>query len=272
MTDSLVHLLGAAPPWVEASVTSPGTANLCVRPPRASGIPASAIDLVLHMGPGGEVSIAEQQPGSVLPACCPERHINTDGTFCVHLGSTDVLATRVAAGAWWESLRVFLISQDYAHRHRAWPLHSQLSHGHEAARVQLKMEALAEPLGWLEEVHLGIFRREGWLGSGLPRVRVHGGEVGQVPNARTPCPRGCRMSGRRLACRDRSVETDMNSEVAPVLRVNCPNRSTLETLIRLEHHRRYYETWVTRSLKADGLICCGTMARCGLAKRSKPLI
>lgn len=264
MMASLVHLLSVAPSWVDARVTGAGIAGLKVCPPRASGIPVPGLDLVLRMDQGGGISIAEQQPGTVLPASCQERHINPDGTFCVHLDSTDAVRSREAAGAWWESLRAFLIAQDYASRHRVWPLHSQLSHGHAAAKVQLEMEELAELLDWMEEVHLGIFRHEGWLGSGLPHVRVRKGQVGPVPNARTPCPRGCRMNGRRPLCKTRPAPVDVRSDAYPVLRADCPNRSTLETLVRLEHRRRYLEREVISGLKEDGVVCCGTMAHCAL--------
>ena len=264
MIASLVHLLGGAPPWVDARVTGPGIASLKVCPPRASGIPVPGLDLVLRMDKSGGISIAEQQPGTVLPACCPERHINSDGTFCVHLGSTDAIESSETASAWWESLRAFLIAQDFASRHRIWPLHSQLSHGHAAAKVQLHMEELAKPLGWMEEVHLGIFRHEGWLGSGLPHVRVRRGHVGPVPNARTPCPRGCGTNGKRPLCKTRPASVDVRSDANPVLRADCPNRSTLETLVRLEHRRRYLEQEVMCGLNEDGYVCCGTMAHCAL--------
>lgn len=266
MMASLVHLLSVVPSWVDARVTGPGIANLKVLPPRASGIPVPGLDLFVRMDRDGGIFIAELQPGTVLPACCPERHINSDGTFCVHLDSTDAVGSREAAGAWWDSLRSFLIAQDYAHRRRVWPLHSQLSHGHAAAKVQIEMEELAGPLGWMEEVHLGIFRKEGWLGSGLPHVRVRKGEVGPVPNARTPCPRGCRTNGRKPLCQDRLAPVDARTDADPVLRADCPNRNALEQLIRLEHRRRYFEAEVMKGLKEDGVVCCGTMSHCALAQ------
>lgn len=272
MMVSLVRLLSVAPSWVDARVTGPGIVDLKVCPPRASGTPVPGFDLVLRMDRGGGISIAEQQPGSGLPACCLERHINTDGTFCIHLDSTDAVRSREAAGAWWESLRAFLIAQDYASRHRVWPLHSQLSHGTAAAKVQIEMEERADPLGWMEEVHLGIFRQEGWLGSGLPHVRVCNGQVGPVPNVRTPCPRGCRMNGRRPPCQDRPTSADAFSDTHPILKADCPNRSALETLIRLEHRRRYLEGEVMEELRKDGVVCCGTMAHCALSQMDKKTV
>lgn len=265
MRTSLIHLLGATPSWANALVTGPGVADVKVRPPRASGRETPELDLVVSLGETDGIIVAERRPGTVLPACCPERHINPGGSFCVHLDSTDPITNAGVAAAWWESLRRFLIGQDYASRHRFWPLHMQLSHGHEAARVQIEMEKIAEPLDWVEEVHLGIFRREGWLGTEIRSGRVRNGTLGMVPNARSRCPRGCRRSGGRYSCHERSPATGAPSDAAPVLRADCPNRREVEALVLLERRRRRAERDVASWLKQIGIVCCGTMDHCLLA-------
>lgn len=262
---SLVHLLTSAPSWVDAWIAGPGIARLRVQPPKPSGMRGSLRDLVIRMDGEGEINVAETEQGVLLPICCPERHINPDGSFCVHLNSSHPINDIETARLWWESLRVFLIDQEYAERHRSWPLHSQLSHG-DAAAIQLEMEAIAGPLGWLEEVHLGIFRSEGWLGSALPKVRVREGEAGLVPNARSPCPRGCSRRGRKNHCLNFPIALETKSEIErAILRAECPKRASLEALIRLECRRRYLEKKMMDVLITSGIGCCGTMDHCPLA-------
>lgn len=262
---SLMHLLTSAPSWVNSEIIGPGIVRLCTQPPRPSGLLGPMYNLVLRMDNDGEIVVAEAKLGEALPVCCPERHINPDGSFCVHLNSTAQIKNAETARLWWGSLRAFLLDQEYAARHRSWPLHSQLSHG-DAAAIQLEMEAIAEPLGWVEEVHLGIFRREGWLGSALPKVRVRKGEAGPVPNARSPCPRGCSRRGRKIQCLNFPVSLDTKSEIErAILRAECPERASVESLIRLEHGRRYLEKKMMDALTTSGIGCCGTMDHCALA-------
>lgn len=261
---SLVLLLATAPDWADATITGFGVAYLQVRPPLPSGRPGRRYQLALAMDRSGSVSVREAAIGTALPACCPERHINPDGSFCVHLHSGKPIQDTDAARLWWKSLRAFLSDQKYAERHRHWPLHSQLSHG-DAAMVQLEMERIAEPLGWLEEVHIGMFQGEGWLGDRLPKIVVRKGRA-YAANVRSPCPRGCRGScggsSGSLPTAPSSVAADESGR--SLLRAECTERGNVEELIILEHRRRDLERNMMEQLRIAGVTCCRSMARCHL--------
>lgn len=268
--ESLTHLLATAPAWVEASISAPGRAAVRARPPLPSGRRGGIYDLAVVMDPSGKIAVREGTPGTALPTCCPERHINSDGSFCVHLHSTAPISGAEDARLWWRSLHAFFLDQGYAAKHRFWPLHSQLSHG-EAGDIQLRMEEIAAPLGWLDELHLGMFRGEGWLGDELPRTQRRNGKT-PLPNARSPCPRKCgKLREPHHRCRPSSGEGIPVGTERPWLLADCPRRRELEALIELEYVRRELEASMVADIRKDGLACCGTMERCQLREpREKP--
>jgi len=103
-------------------------------------------DLRVEAHVGGGITVRERQ-AKRLPAFCPERHINSDGTFCLGYGD-EVLAsgprTLMEAQRWWETMGWFLRLQYLAEvtgqwKARAWP------HG-EAAKYQQEIESLMERL------------------------------------------------------------------------------------------------------------------------------
>ena len=124
-----------------------------------SGALGRTYELVIRTTPRDTVEVWEGRPNAQLPKCCVERHINADATFCLHFGSTKPILDFDNAIDWWTSLGDFLKHQDYSSKRRKWPIHAQLSHG-DAAQAQLRMEKLAEPLGWKEEILDSIFSRE----------------------------------------------------------------------------------------------------------------
>lgn len=160
---------------------------------------------------------------------------------------------------------MFLLHQEYAQKYGVWPLEGGLSHG-DAAQIQEKMEELAAPLGWKEEVLIGIFRRKGWLANSLPKASQR---LDRLLNSRTPCPRGCtRQAGSNcpIVCHP----TDTSPEATdgkPILRAECPSRSTLERIALLEHRRQKAQNDFIEEMRKDTPDCCGTMKNCPLASQ-----
>ncbi|SSY68809.1 E2 domain-associated cysteine-rich protein [Alcaligenes faecalis] len=94
---------------------------------------------------GKQLSAREEYP-THLPAFCPERHINSDGTFCLYYPAADRLEVYDEASAisWMETLYKYLKLQDRATRQRKWPSTSFWAHG-DAALHQLKaLDAASE--------------------------------------------------------------------------------------------------------------------------------
>lgn len=264
--NSLRLLLKHLPSWVRVEKDSPATAQVTCAPQKASGLIAGHYLLTLTLLRGGGVGVAEGEGANHFPASCPERHINPDATFCISYGSTEPLIEAHAAVAWWEYLRMFLVHQEYARKYGVWPLEGGLSHG-DAARVQEKMEELAAPLGWKEEILIGMFRAKGWLANSLPKASHR---LDRLLNSRTPCPRGCMRQAdrnRSIVCRLANGDTEI-TDGKPILRAECPNRSILERIALLEHKRRKAQNDFILDFCKDAPECCGTMKHCPLAESS----
>lgn len=261
--NSLLHLSSNAPDWVSGLAHKAREIAFTAQPVLASGIPARAYSLVIKVRDDGGVQVCERDGTAVLPTCCLERHINPDGTFCTALESTAPIIDQSDAEDWWQSLAVYLINQDFAHRRGFWPIAGGLSHGN-AAYQQIEMENIANPLGWRDEILRSIFLREGWLSGALPgRTKSKDNLV----NARAACPRGCTWKHKGLrkhSCSTRECNPDCKREHKPIARADCPNRLSVERLVLLEYARRENESQLITEMIGKGHTCCGTMVRCGL--------
>ncbi|MBD8548270.1 hypothetical protein IFT82_16205 [Sphingomonas sp. CFBP 8760] len=111
--------------------------------------------------------VAEAVPGSLLPRSCPERHVNSDGSFCLGLEPFGCTVDQV--DDFWAKLRSYLLCQQFADVRGLWPTGRWLSHG-EAAHHQLAAEAAAERAGlarrYREALEFGIGRLAGPLPAG----------------------------------------------------------------------------------------------------------
>ncbi|WP_025897839.1 E2 domain-containing protein [Kordiimonas gwangyangensis] len=261
---SISFLQNAAPPWVSALERGEKGLSFRAAPPKPSGASTRQYSLVISETSGGKVAVREGEGERLLPKCCPERHINPGGSFCIFLSSTAAILGPEPAVDWWKSLGDFLVNQDYANKHRRWPITAQLSHG-SAAELQLKMEAIADRLGWRDEILSGIFRHQGWLGGKLPKLRK---KTSKLVNGRAPCPRECHQLHspfKKHSCGIQKCAGNCYKSHRHKLRRACPHRSDIEQLIILESERRRLDTEFTKSLRKDNYSCCGTMAYCPLA-------
>jgi len=95
----------------------------------------------------GVVSVREKIADH-LPAFCPERHINSDGTFCLSYSPVQSLKIEDedSARVWMETLYKFLKLQERARLQRKWPNDKAWAHGG-AAHHQLRAQAAASVLG-----------------------------------------------------------------------------------------------------------------------------
>ncbi|WMY09617.1 E2 domain-containing protein [Paraburkholderia phenoliruptrix] len=83
-----------------------------------------------------------------LPAFCPERHINHDGTFCLYWAKRHRIEVveRNAAIEWWNTLVAFLSLQERASNLGRWPDRRVWAHG-DAAQYQHMATESAVRLG-----------------------------------------------------------------------------------------------------------------------------
>lgn len=112
-----------------------------------SDVHRETYQLIAHDAGGGVISVREANK-TILPSYCPERHINTDGSFCLSWSEDIDLAVidEGSAVRWWEQLMQFLRKQRRAWKKKQWP-DSAWAHGIGAARCQRVAEQAAARLG-----------------------------------------------------------------------------------------------------------------------------
>lgn len=260
---SIEQLLSATPPWIKIDSSTQEEIRLTAKPTKPSGEPGRSYFLLIKSRLGDRITVQEIEGKELLPACCVERHINSDSTFCLFYSSNRPVVDYAEATTWWNALSDYLLNQDIAEVQKKWPVRGQLSHG-DAAQVQLKMEELAIPLSWRDEILMSIFREDGWLAGPLPR---RSNDKKSLVNVRNPCPRGCvRKHGilRSRSCTQKKCIDGCRRVHKPILRKECPHRSTVEKLVLLEYQRRTEEEKIYKDLRERGIKCCGTMKNCKL--------
>lgn len=251
--------------WIAACPTSLATVTqhtattlrLEIRAVRYDG-PPPVYDITVQQGADVQQVIARETLPSRLPAFCPERHINPDGTFCLGWPKRESLAVHdcETAYAWLETLCSFLALQERATDKGEWPERGDWAHG-AAAQHQFAATMYARDLGcWLEaalaEGRITTERRRSTKGTSSIIVRESGRRLyavwersGRIINPRRPCL--CRSTSARrarviAACGD-------HAQIAVRLAL------ALDAWKRTEAH-----FWNT----LQGYPCCGTMKNCPL--------
>lgn len=212
-------------------------------------------------GGAAQLKVRERQPRR-LPADCPERHINHDGTFCTNWVRVEpaTVLDNVSAGAFWARLLQYLRQQERAEKMRRWPSKRAWAHGG-AAVHQKRAEDCAKGLGAdlhkaLEHDELSVLPGRGSSGRFL-RLICRGKRVYSIwkEEKRLATKRRQCICGRtRLAmceCRDHAR-----------LAVNL-------VFALVEWKRAESQFWAVNKDKA----CCGTIDGCPralLAHGAKP--
>jgi hypothetical protein len=93
---------------------------------------------------GRTVVVREDPRHRRLPVGCPERHINSDGTFCLAYKRASI-DDDAAASSWWSKLVGYLELQLRSSLTGRWPERYAQPHG-EAAATQAKLEQLEQEL------------------------------------------------------------------------------------------------------------------------------
>jgi len=194
------------------------------------------------------LAVREAVPGTVFPARCPERHIQSDQTFC--MGLRKILITDLeSAGQWWEQLRQYIQCQSTAEQTGIWPPMHTLDHG-DAGEHHERALQLAADLNLEDEYAAAYMDEASWITDQTLKLLD---QEGRPINGRMPCPRGCRHA--RAHC-------------GPVIRRKCRRRAALLELVRAERDRRRELAAYWRHVIGRGEVCCGRMRSCGLPRPS----
>jgi hypothetical protein len=203
-----------------------------------------------------EPKVREKAPEN-LPAFCPDRHINRDGSFCMNWQSADPIyvTDETSAREWWSRLLKYLRLQEAAKQLRRWPSKLAWAHG-AAADAQRRAEVCSIALGpafqdALAAKRLRVTRRSGQPkfvrleddGRRLYSVWIH---AKRVATRRQRCLCG---SGRPLcSCADHA---DRAAELVTVLEAWAAGE------------RAFWRQF-------DGRACCGTLSSCPLRAALSP--
>lgn len=238
---ALSRLANVCPPWFEFKELQGGWAMGVARP---TSTPWELAGIKLHLEGSEEVRVRELEPGTCLPARCPERHIQGDRTFCVGLHRQTIQSSD-EANAWWDHLSQYLMCQAIAERTGVWPPANALDHG-DAGEYHERALAIAEQLGITEEYLAARLDEPSWITD--PDLRLMDRQQSPI-NGRAPCPRECTSTqGKRKA----------------IIRRKCKSRDLMLELVRCERKRRdaLKEYW--KYVRQSGTVCCCTMKQCEL--------
>jgi len=255
---SVLHLLQACSHEFGATFldSCESTAAIGLELSRPSGTTVR-YELKLEPLASGHIQVRERSP-TRLPAHCPERHINEDGTFCMHWAQGDPrkVTDMGSARDWWRLLWDFLERQETSARLRRWPGRIR-AHG-DAARHQACAEELAVRFGaeFSRDLDDGLFHSRRVERRGRRRIELirerslvnrlalpHGKLTN--PSEICPCDEGRRSNTRVSDCGVHAEE--------------------LALLIGRIHAWQDEERRFNLALKKKGVKCCGSLRLCPLA-------
>lgn len=232
----------AAPPWFRVGAASNDRAT------GVAAIPVNAVETTFEVDLEVRtvvraVRARELVPGTRFPIRCFERHIESEGWFCLGLADQVAIFDGQSATNWWGRLETFLRIQRTAARTGLWPEHHALSHGEAGLHHRNALDH-ARKAG-LTDAYEAFMQGEASVLAVLDPLLRRAGD--RLRNGRCACP-----CGRR------------RRDGHPVLRRRCPRREDVVGVLREERLRKGKLAEFVRSAKQSGMSCCGTMRECPL--------
>lgn len=238
---AMFHLLTTAPQWfVVSSQEGHEFSGHAVILPEGAAVEYEIGLIIICSERTAEAH--EKSGNNILPKYCPERHINSDASFCLGI-DIPALVTQDAATVWWGLLRQYLVLQYVADRTRSWPGGHFIAHG-EAGPHHRRARAAAAELGILAEYDEAVLGAAHWVNDGSVRISD---DSARLVNGRSRCPVGCRDQRKR-----------------PKLRVDCCQKHTVLELMLAERNRREFSKQFWERQRKNGATCCGTLRDCPL--------
>lgn len=252
-----VEILASAAPAY--GITPLPSTNSCLR----AAVPVLLTDGSLHgyelevQERGGRPCVREVTRGARLPAFCPMRHINADGSFCLNWEPYESLALEATAdgATWWGAVLQFLRLQERARRLRRWPNRREWAHGDAAVHQRKALEAAAAVsprlFDRLFQGRVAAVRSKGCSSRGNSvRLQVDGRAMARVfvkqrrpATLRQACP--CGQDERPLTLRRCRDHADRLVEIIGAMQ----DMATAE--------RAFWKSF-------EGKPCCGTINGCPL--------
>lgn len=190
---------------------------------------------------------------SLLPSFCPNRHINSDGTFCLGLQAD---TENLSIEEWMDNLNEFLQAQIFSQKNGKWPIFcQQWSHGN-AAIYQTKVEKLLlevdlDCLG-LEFNRLRLIEKKNDLFD-EPYFHIYHNDKLLITGTEK------KVHNKRLSC-----ICDKYGRAKHITLGNCPKKCSnlLISILINEKNRMLEEEKFWKIFKNSKIQCCGTMHDC----------
>lgn len=259
MSTALHLLTQIAPDYGGTCVQSHNLAGILKLPVQL--VDGRTIPYVLELRDFDGIVSVREEISEHLPPFCPERHINSDSTFCLNYSPVHSLKIEDEATArvWMETVYKFLKLQERAKGLRKWPNDKAWAHGNAARhqmRVQAAVKVLGKNLAKAQSSRLLTVRRRHSKGRAILEL-LHNGEclyrvweaTKKVANQSRKCL--CGISGRR---RPKALRKCLDHGAQAVELVLALHEWDLE-------EKRYWDTMQNK-------MCCRTCDNCPLASSS----
>jgi len=148
VSKAIATLVKTKPEWVTIETNSGCAMTVTTAGVHTSGEPLRRYRLLIQEEEWVRGILAREVEARLLPRNCIQRHMNTDGSFCIGFEAPRLVVDEAGGNRWWSLLLGYLRCQDVATTTRRWPPNRGLSHG-EAASAQIEAEVLADELGLL---------------------------------------------------------------------------------------------------------------------------
>ena len=263
MSSGLVSFLERLPDWLVIVDKTDLPTSVIVRTDDIGGA-IGQVDLLLKTAPQEPYVEELDSKTKQLPDFCFERHIMPDRSFCLgHIEGDQKLDN---VDAFWCKLRAFLKNQDYATRHRVWPIEQGMSHSETSMRAQKLIEDMIrsdEEL--LQDWLLSAFRGRGWISAVAHRGRD---KPELTLTKRQACPRGCsKLNPSHAGCKlgpSKNLSLTGKKD-CPVLIGECKDAELISNILTLEHIRFSSDRLLHEAIlqsPQESIVCCGSMKTC----------
>lgn len=206
---------------------------------------------------GDTIVVRERTVGDKLPSFCPDRHINSNGSFCLGWGADNPSTIVDVAGArlWWSTVVRFLARQIATNKRGVWRAReNDRAHG-DAAKDQAIAEHAAVRLGpiFAANARAGHFKVCSDKRPGHARLELwHADKRLARVSIRTK-----KLVGEHTLC---PCDAPAGSQIS-----ECGNHAADLTEFMLANYRwRKADREFMRQLAVADIACCGTLSSCGL--------
>lgn len=215
-----------SPNWVSIQKVEKSLIWITAQPPYEDGSLTRTYNLILKVEDGKKISVQENDTGSIerlLPICCPCRHINSGGVFCLGIDRGVSVLDKTSARHWWKHLELYLKCQEAALQTQIWPPKYEVGHG-DSGKFQVEAESCAKLIGdnfGDDYASIIALRQDFFVDKTILLNKCSVNNEYIISNLNSDCP---------LKCKDKISK--------PIIMLNCDKLDVWQKLIRLEMLRR----------------------------------